>query len=181
MKLLVFQKLQNYGNGKEKMSKKKIGRENIIKIKEEVDRIRSRLCDIIKYSEGYKDPLDDLIYSRRELDTLDKLKKAEKEIEELKSINEHLRKIYKRDLKKELKKQMEKKEMKTKEIIGIVLLIIIGTIIVVAPAVLFTESLRSLYSYEHSTFKIYLITQSIWIFVVFFLAIALQDNSKPFH
>ena len=86
------------------MSKNKINRENIIKIKEDVDRMRSILCSIVSSAEGYKDPLDDLIYSRRELDTIKELKEAKEKIIELKDTNNYLAKIINRDIDKHEKR-----------------------------------------------------------------------------
>ena len=87
-----------------KTRKKMIGRDNIIKIGNEVDKIRSLLCSIIRYAEGYKDPLDTLIYSRRELDTLKDLEKSNKKIIELKETNEYLSRIIHRDIDKHEKR-----------------------------------------------------------------------------
>ena len=78
--------------------KKKITRENIINIKKETDRIKELLIKINNYAEGYKNPLDELIYSKRELLFKKHIESLSRQVKELKSLNTHLRRIYKRDI-----------------------------------------------------------------------------------
>ena len=80
--------------------KKKIGRENIINIRRDVERIKHILFDIVNYAEGYKNPFDDLIYSKRELQTLNELAETKRKLEKSVKEVEWIRTLYKRDLKR---------------------------------------------------------------------------------
>ncbi len=69
----------------------------------DIDRIISISNKLKQKIRGYKDPLDELIVSENEVKLIKENEQLITRVKELEQLNEHVRAVYKRDLKKKLK------------------------------------------------------------------------------
>ncbi len=89
---------------------KKPTKDELTLLQRDVERIYNLALKCYKKFDGWKDPLDEIFVTEREGNIIRENNKLKKQLEEQKSVNQHLERIYKRDTNTDIPTKTEKQE-----------------------------------------------------------------------